>query len=455
MGLQETLLVNFDKEEAQTIPNRPFPGAADFEPFRLYTKNTLIVYEGSLYRARYNFTAGEFFTITDWEFIASDSTKWGTIAGKLSDQEDLQNEFDATNSNLADLQNKVTALEGIGGYLTAYDFGTSTPLQQDITNQALAQISTITDPVQIWNGTRIINLFDNHLWILTNTQDTEPPVFEWTDQGVSMIKPFDVDIGGYIVGADPAVDGSEYVYAQPDGKGKIDLDGLKQILFDMEHPIGDGYVQWPGCDDPNTKYSRGNWVKWNYRVSWYWLSATPPTTQFIDDWKQYRNDIWRLNTDGTVAKQGTKAYTKPVDFVCVPRKIIHNNVWDDADLEEGHQIQGGDYDEMYIWMAQSIAGAFPSFEDEEYEGGGFRPPFEEGVMGDMARNITGKGGGVFATGMTGPFNGEFDFNITSSGTGNIIYTQLFDASRIVPTGPQNSPVAFSIVLWRLLPEVLP
>ncbi|MDR1196375.1 MAG: hypothetical protein LBL00_07865 [Endomicrobium sp.] len=77
---------------------------------------------------------------------------------------------------------EIAALKGLGGYLTAYDFGSAAPTQQQLTDYALAQIG-ITDPTQIFNGTRVKNLFDDHLWILTNTPATNPPVFDWADDG--------------------------------------------------------------------------------------------------------------------------------------------------------------------------------------------------------------------------------------------------------------------------------
>lgn len=73
---------------------------------------------------------------------------------------------------------RIDAVEGLGGYLTPYDFEVAEPTQQAFTDYALQQIK-ITDPLKIFNGTRIENLFDGMVWILANTPDTDPPVFEW------------------------------------------------------------------------------------------------------------------------------------------------------------------------------------------------------------------------------------------------------------------------------------
>jgi hypothetical protein len=80
----------------------------------------------------------------------------------------------------------IKALQGVGGYLTAYDFGSATPTQQALTDYALEQIG-ITDPLEIFNGTRVKNTYDTHVWILANTPHTDPPVFQWMDDGADMV----------------------------------------------------------------------------------------------------------------------------------------------------------------------------------------------------------------------------------------------------------------------------
>jgi hypothetical protein len=155
-------------------------------------------------------------------------------------------------------QNEINAMHGNGGFLNAYDFGKALDPndpndQQLLTDYALSQITSIEDPLLIWNSTRFTNLFDGHTWILTNTQDTDPPIFEWSDNGPSLIKSFSKNMGGFIVGGDPEADGPETVFAQLNGKGKIDLETIKKIMWDMEHHIGDVYIQHPGTRDPNYK----------------------------------------------------------------------------------------------------------------------------------------------------------------------------------------------------------
>lgn len=78
---------------------------------------------------------------------------------------------------------KIAAVAGLGGALTAYDFQKATPNQQDLTDYALSQIPNISDPTEIFNGTHVTNLFNGVVWQLTNTPDTDPPIFEWTEIG--------------------------------------------------------------------------------------------------------------------------------------------------------------------------------------------------------------------------------------------------------------------------------
>lgn len=101
---------------------------------------------------------------------------------------------------------RVDALEGVGGNLNAYNFGTGTPTQEQLTVYAIGQIwpgytdlsynadnpaqSSFKDAggnphtaAEIFNATRVKNLSDDSIFMLTNTQDTEPKVFDWANTG--------------------------------------------------------------------------------------------------------------------------------------------------------------------------------------------------------------------------------------------------------------------------------
>jgi len=180
----------------------------------------------------------------------------------------LQGNIDDTNSNVQNLRYDFNAWIGRGGYLEAYDFGVYMPTQEQLTNQALAQISTIAEPSQIWNGTKIVNIANNYLWVLTNTPNTSPPIFEWTNQGTSDLTPFMEDRGGYIVGATQR-DPPEFVRPTLDGKGKVDIDAITAAIiskvFLVSHPVGSIYMTVEASENTaakmNAKYG-GTWQVW-------------------------------------------------------------------------------------------------------------------------------------------------------------------------------------------------
>jgi hypothetical protein len=112
---------------------------------------------------------------------------------------------------------RIAAQEGLGGYLTHHDFGTAEPTQDDLTDYALEQIG-ITDPSEIFNGTRVENDFDGQTWELVNTPTTEPPVFSWEPMsGIARVAPFTNAAAGVIKGSGD--DGA--VGAQADGTGRV------------------------------------------------------------------------------------------------------------------------------------------------------------------------------------------------------------------------------------------
>jgi hypothetical protein len=65
-----------------------------------------------------------------------------------------------------DRNGEFTGGSKLGGYIDAHDFGSATPTQQDLTDYACENIGIPPeDSNQILNGTRVKNLFDNHVWI--------------------------------------------------------------------------------------------------------------------------------------------------------------------------------------------------------------------------------------------------------------------------------------------------
>ncbi|MCL2210770.1 MAG: DUF6273 domain-containing protein [Treponema sp.] len=134
------------------------------------------------------------------------------------------------------LNRQVAMLKGRGGYLSAHDFGTLTPTQQMLTNYALAEIG-ITDQLMIFNNTRVKNLFDGYVWVLNNTPDSDPPVFEWVNDGPDIVNPdlsmlHSASVEGYgrnlldILGVTTIQEASIELQRRCNNSGQIDNSGI-------------------------------------------------------------------------------------------------------------------------------------------------------------------------------------------------------------------------------------
>ena len=162
----------------------------------------------------------------------SDSISGVTIKEELdnlnTDVERLDNYNASQDNKIYDLQ---TRTKGMGGYLNAYNFGDLSKLTEEerqnrLTEYALQQIG-VTERDRIFNGTKIINDFDKHLWILTNTPDSAPAVFEWEDLGVEQKTSIATDsLLGLIKGSTSDLKG------RVDVNGEISINGLQEKLDD-------------------------------------------------------------------------------------------------------------------------------------------------------------------------------------------------------------------------------
>ena len=136
------------------------------------------------------------------------------------------------NADLVDIKQTMNALHGTGGYLAAYNFKTNKPTQEQLTEYALSQIPNISSATEIWNGTRVKNLSDNHLWVLNNTQDTDPVVFEWIDNGLDTVHTATNDTLGVVMGS------TEDFEASIDLNGHITINGLDEAFAEVDESLG-------------------------------------------------------------------------------------------------------------------------------------------------------------------------------------------------------------------------
>lgn len=124
-------------------------------------------------------------------------------------------------------------IDNVGGYLDAVNFGTSKPTQAQLTNYALENIG-IKDKTQIFNQTRIKNLFNGDIWILTNTPNTEPAVFSWANLGAQNISDASNEgVHGLISGSYNQWEGSVNTL------GKISINGLEEFASSTTKAIAE------------------------------------------------------------------------------------------------------------------------------------------------------------------------------------------------------------------------
>ena len=131
-----------------------------------------------------------------------------------------------------DTKRRVDNLSSAGGYLTAVNFGVATPSQETLTNYAKVQIQ-VSDQLEIWNGTKVKNTFNGHTWVLTNTPDTIPAVFEWIDNGIDYINVATDLALGIVKGS------TEELKISYDLFGEGTVNGLETILQNIDEDLAD------------------------------------------------------------------------------------------------------------------------------------------------------------------------------------------------------------------------
>jgi len=171
-----------------------------------------------------------------------------------SDVRELQADNEVNTENINELFQRVDAIEGVGGYLNPYDFDTTTPdlptdnivldsegnydasasTLSELTQYALDQITSIDDPREIWNGTRVTNLEDNHTWILNNNY---PNDFSWTDLGQALVGVATTETLGVVRSS------TENLKINVDLNGEMSVNNLGDKLSDIESNLNYLIVQ--------------------------------------------------------------------------------------------------------------------------------------------------------------------------------------------------------------------
>jgi hypothetical protein len=150
---------------------------------------------------------------------------------------DLQEQITKNEDTIEDINDAVVTQEdrlhkleiltqGFGGYLNSYDFGLN-PTQEELTQYAMTVIG-IENRNEIFNGTKVINTFNKHVWVLTNTPNSSPAIFNWSDLGqVEDIAIATNDTLGLIKSSSNQYEGLV------DSLGHITINGLEEKLNDL------------------------------------------------------------------------------------------------------------------------------------------------------------------------------------------------------------------------------
>lgn len=175
----------------------------------------------------------------------------GEIDGMQEDISDIQDELQDHEESIENLTSEVQAIQGRGGYLKPYDFGVlydledpdATPEQKQatqdaLTNYALSLITNIQSASEIFDGTRVTNLYNNHTWILNNTPDTTPAVFEWVDLGQSIVSTATNNTQGVVQGS---ADNMK-VKVNADGTMEVNLTFDNTPTANSDNPVKSGGV---------------------------------------------------------------------------------------------------------------------------------------------------------------------------------------------------------------------
>jgi hypothetical protein len=243
---------------------------------------------------------------------------------------------------------------------------------------------------------------------------------------------------------------------------------LLKAIQDFHFPVGKMLDQKPDEPTPIEMGLPGDWEIWSHRAIEYGLRSSLPS--FVNYSALVGNSIVAGNTPRVCYhKDGddfrlyqfiaqSVAYVVPADidptkWTYINPEIINErqkcgNILTDDDYAIGDIIESGQYAGMYISEIIVPGGKFFGIE------GGNRPTFiSGGVQGDRIRNITGHAGiigsgGAMGAQLDGVFSSDMNYTGPYQWSSGGSSRSWFNASTVVPTGPDNAPPSLSTRLWR-------
>lgn len=163
-----------------------------------------------------------------------------TSDGNKLHADNIQKSLNTVDFNLRDILYKLDAitkkLNSVNNYVAANNFKTSNVKQAQLTEFALKSLTKVNSKVtaaDLTSGTKIKNLFDNHIWVLNKVKSSDGLTqINWEDFGSDNICVATNDgIQGLVAGSQNKLKG--YI----DVNGVISINGLEEELNDLANSI--------------------------------------------------------------------------------------------------------------------------------------------------------------------------------------------------------------------------
>jgi len=256
-------------------------------------------------------------------------------------------------------------------------------------------------------------------------------------------------------------------FQEADEKMRNDFQEADEILqteiLNKLFPVGEVVVQYPNTMSPKEKGLPGDWRICNDKAYRYLLRQEVPTNYTVytqganyavGAWVMYHlpGDDWNF-FQARVAITNAPSQLNPVNWTemrdgsIVDQRFLHG--YTDDDFKIGTQVPDGEYAGYNVAAIYVYGGKYAGV------AGGNRPTFGSATAGDRIRNISGRFLGArdtendFFEGIyfnNGDWlNGRIHVSNTTSQLTVVIRS---NSNRVVPTGVDNAPRTFPIILWQ-------
>ena len=206
---------------------------------KLIPDNKTIKENNSIISWNYSLDSNDFIVDDNNKISIKPITNLSLNNGKIISVDRINNDLNNATYNIASLTNKIDAalkkLNTVNGYVASNNFKTDKPSQDQLTEFACKCLSTSTSVITkdlIPSGTKIKNLYNNHIWILNQIQIGGLTTNKWEDFGSDNICVASNDgVHGLVTGSQAKFRG--YV----DLTGVISINGLEEELNSIMNAI--------------------------------------------------------------------------------------------------------------------------------------------------------------------------------------------------------------------------